>query len=109
MTKYNSSFNDTYPFSDTTGQFALAANTELTYTVPGEAKNIYRAQFSWNFDSNVWVRINGTAVVPTPGTMTSDSQCERCPERKYVKGGDVIHFISNATVTDAGFSLLQLP
>lgn len=108
-TPYNSSFNETYPFSDTAPQFALAANTELTYTVPGTGKQKYQVQFSWPYNANVWVALNRTATSPTPATMSSDARCQLRPDKLYVIGGDVLHFVSNGIVTDAGFSLLQIP
>jgi hypothetical protein len=108
-TPYNNSFDNTTPFSDTASNMALAANTELTYTVPGTGNKKYKAEFSWPYNANVWVSINETAVVPTPGTIVTSARCELRPTYRYVVGGDVLHFISSSIVTDAGFRLLQLP
>lgn len=111
MTQYNSSFNGTYPFSDTAPQFSLAANVELTYTVPGTSVDLYRVEFSVPYNANIWIGYNATATSPTPATMSSSTRVElmRSGMARYVKGGDVLHFVSNAIVTDAGFSLLKLP
>lgn len=111
MTKYSSNFNDSYPFSDVAPQFALAANVELTYTVPGTNEDSYRVEFAVPYNANIWVGYNVTATSPTPATMSSNTRVEliRSGMRRYVRGGDVLHFISNAIVTDAGFSLLKLP
>ncbi len=108
-TPYNSSFDGTTPFSDVAGNMALAANTELTYTVPGDSSKKYKVEFSWPYNANVWVALNQTAVVPSAGTLLGTARCELRPEARYVVGGDELHFISNAIVTDAGFRLLQLP
>lgn len=113
MTKFNSNFLHALPFSDLTVQFALAANTELTYTVPGDNSIAYRCEFAFPYNANVWVGYNITATSPTAGTLTEANRVELRPGAyngaRYVRGGDVLHFVSNATVTDAGFSLLQLP
>ena len=109
MTNFNTNFLETLPFSDLTGQLALAANTALTYTVPGTNAIQYRIEFKLAYNANVYVGYNITATVPTPGTLTSNSRIEFRPNVKYVRGGDVLSFISNALVTDSGFSLLTVP
>jgi hypothetical protein len=109
MTKFNTLFQGTEPFSDTAPQLALAANTALTYTVPGDSSKQYRVKFYWAYNANVWVAINSTAAVPLAGTITSDSRSVLRPEIKYARGGDVLSFISSQIVTDAGFELLELP
>jgi hypothetical protein len=111
-TNYSYAYNNTVPFSDVSPTIALAASTELTYTVPGNTSSRYRVNFSWAYNANVWVCVNGTAAVPTPGTIDTASRCEYRPgsdgSGRYVKGGDVIHFISDA-ITAGGFSLFLLP
>ncbi len=111
-TPYQNSFNNTLPFSDTSPTVALAASTELTYTVPGDPSLRYRINFSWAYNSNVWVSVNSTAAVPTPGTINSSSRQEYRPgadgSARYARGGDVLHFISDAIIT-GGFSLYMLP
>ena len=96
------------PFSNHAPQFALAANTELTDTAPGDASITYQANFSWPYDAKVWVALNASAVIPTAGTMTSTSVSVLNPKRKFFSGGDVLHFKSTATVTDAGFDLFRV-
>lgn len=112
MTNYANSFNNTLPFSDTSPTVALAASTELTYTVPGDSSMRYRVSFSWAYNANVWVSVNSTAAVPTPGTIDDTSRQEYRPgadgSARYVKGGDVLHFISDAVIS-GGFSLYLLP
>lgn len=111
MTNYNCSFERTFPFSNITGQLALAANSALPYTVPGDNSITYRLKFAFAYNANVWVGYNVTATVPTAATVTSNSNIElaRTDEAKYVRGGDILSFISNSIVSDFGFSLLRLP
>jgi|SRR6185503_16130323 len=112
MTTYNSAFEGAFPFSDQTVQVALAANTELTYTVPGDNSMQYRADFSVPYNANIWIGYNITVTQPTPATATTTNRVERISNEnyvRYVRGGDVLHFISNALVTDIGISLLRLP
>jgi hypothetical protein len=111
MTLFNSSFNGAQPFSDLAPQFSLAANVELTFTVPGSSAVRYRIEFACPYNANIWIGYNVTATSPTPATMSSGTRVElmRSGMARFVKGGDVLHFTSNSIVTDAGMSLLQLP
>lgn len=108
---FNTNFLGTLPFSDLTVQIALAATTELTYTVPGTTADLYRCEFSWAYNASVWVGYNTTASVPPAGAITTSSNesLEFRPGIRYVRGGDVLHFISDSIVTNGGFSLLKLP
>lgn len=110
VTTYNQNFLETLPFSDLTVQIALAANTALTYTVPGSTGLLYRCEFSWPDAAEVWVGYNIAAVVPSSGTITQKNRIEMNPGRykgaRYVRGGDVLSFISRNIVTDASLSLL---
>jgi hypothetical protein len=111
MTKFSTNFLETLPFSDQTVQVALAANTALPYTIPGDSSVQYRCEFSYAYDTNVWVGFNTTAVVPVAGTVTtsSNSSVVLRPKIKYVRGGDVLSFISASIVSNMGFELLVLP
>ena len=109
MTSFNTGFLDTTPFSNLTAQFGLNAGTALPYTVPGTSATSYRATFSWPYNANVWVGYNVTATTPTENTMSSTANMELRPDFRYVRGGDVLSFISIGAVTDAGISLLTLP
>lgn len=109
MTRYNMSNGATTPFSDFTVQLGLTANVGLSYTVPNTNNHSYRAQFSWNEDDNVWVGYNVTATLPVLGAVSQNNGVERNPTIRFVRGGDVLNFISRANVTDIGLSLLQLP
>jgi hypothetical protein len=112
MSPYQNGFNNTIPFSDTSPTIALAANTALPYTVPGTSAQRYKIYFSWPYNANVWVCNNGTATVPTPGTINSSSACMYRPgandQAYYVRGGDVLSFISDGVIY-GGFSLYALP
>ncbi|HWY35727.1 MAG TPA: hypothetical protein VNX68_13865 [Nitrosopumilaceae archaeon] len=110
MTAYNSSFEGATPFSDTGSKFNLAANTGLSFTVPGDISVRYRAKFSYTANANVWVSYNGTAVSPIAGTQSATYNQEFRPDIKFVKGGDVLNLISSdATGAQVGVSLLQIP
>jgi hypothetical protein len=108
-TPYNNSFNGTEPFSDTTAQFALSALTALTYTVPGASDVSYKCEFSWLYNSAVWVGYNVTATLPTANTMTTNHSIEFRPDFRYVRGGDVLSFIATDTQSDCGIKLLRVP
>lgn len=107
MTKYAKNFHGTLPFSDTGFKLLLAASTALPITVPGTSKQIYRASFRASSTAEVWVALNGTAVLPTAGVASSTYNQEFIPlnEPKYVKGGDTLSFISAGTPS-IGVSLL---
>lgn len=107
-TSYNQNYQDTYPFSDTGAKLALAANTELTWTVPGTETDKYRALFAFNSTANIWVALNNTATVPAAGTVSNTYMQELRPHARYVQGGDVLHFISSA-IAECGVTLLKIP
>ena len=109
MTHYVSNFDKTEPFSDTTAQLALAASTALTYTVPGDSSKAYVCEFSWAYNSSIWVGYNVTATIPGAGTIASNANIELRPDRRFVRGGDVLSFISDSLVTNAGLRLLEIP
>lgn len=111
MTRFNTNYLECLPFSDQTVQVALAANTALPYTIPGTNDMQYRCEFSYAYDANVWVGYNTTAVVAVAGTVTtsSNSSIVLRPKIKYVRGGDVLSFISGSIVSNMGFELLLLP
>lgn len=108
VTQFRSNFDITHPITDHGAKIWLAANTELTWTVPGEATQNYRAHFTFASDAEIWVKVNGTIVVPVVGTVVDSYMEEMNPENRYVKGGDVLHLISTAA-RQVGISLLSLP
>lgn len=107
--QYNSNFDETIPFSDVAIQFTLGSNVEETYTVPGTALAQYQALFAYNQEANVFVCLNATPVVPVSGDVGTQQYNEFRPEKRYVKGGDVIHLITPDASAYVGVSLRQLP
>lgn len=106
-TPYHCNFQGCFPFSDTGYKLLLVASTALPFTVPGTASQLFRAKFSVATTADVWMKLNGTAVVPTSGVATATYNEERIDSQsvRYVKGGDTISFISTGT-PQVGVSLL---
>lgn len=107
--QYNANFIETMPFSDTAIQINCGAAVEQTYTVPGTPTAQYQAYFEYTCTSNVFVRLNNTPAIPGVGTVAIQQYNEFKPKKRYVKGGDVIHFITPDTNAYIGVSLRQLP
>ena len=105
---YNENYNGTTTFSDTCAQVACATNTEETFTVPGASTAQYQALFSYTSTSNVFIRLNTIPAIPASGTVGTEQYNEFRPCKRYVRGGDVIHFITPDTTAYCGFSLMQL-
>jgi len=106
--QYNSNYDGTIPFSDVVYQVALAANTDDTITIPGTAVTQYQALFSYTSTSNVFVRNNDIAGVPAGGTIGTEQYNEFRPDKRYVRGGDVLHLITPDATAYVGVSLRQL-
>jgi hypothetical protein len=106
---YSELFDGAKPWSSIGGMLQLTANTPLSYTVPGNSTQKFRADFEFNQNDDVWVAYNKTAVIPTPGVAVEVNQQEFRPTPKFVIGGDVLSFISTGTNVQCGVSLLQLP
>lgn len=107
-TKYNCNFERTFPFANDGMLTTLVASTALPYVVPGTDKQIYRTTFSVSPTVDVWVRLNGTAIVPVSGVATATYNQERInpfDPHRYVRGGDTLSFISTGT-PQVGVSLL---
>ena len=107
-TLYNNNYHITSPFSDTCFQIACQANVEQTITIPGDSSVKYQAVFAYIDTSNVFVCKNATPVIPLGGSVGTQPYNDFRPEKKYVNGGDVIHFITPDTIAYIGVSLLQL-
>ena len=105
---YNSNYIETMPFSDTAIQVNCAAAVEQTYTVPGTPTTQYQAYFEYASNSNVFVRNNAVPLVPASGTVGTQPYSEFKPKKRYVKGGDVLHFITPDTNAYIGISLRQI-
>jgi hypothetical protein len=105
---YNSNYDGTIPFSDTAWQVNCGASVEQTITVPGPVTSQYQALFEYIQDSNVFIRLNGVPTVPSIGSVGSQQYNEFRPHKRYVKGGDVIHFITPDASAYIGVTLRQL-
>lgn len=99
-------YEGTTNFSDTGASMALAANAELTYTVPGVSTARYQALFGFNAAANVYIALNVSATVPSAGTINSSSRFQELrPCKRVVQGGDVLHFITADTTAQVSVSL----
>lgn len=105
---YNSNYVETMPFSDTDYQLNCNANTELAFTIPGNQTTQYQAYIEYNMTSNVFVRLNGVPSVPAAGTYGTEQYNEFKPKKRYVRGGDVLHFITPDANAYVGVSLRQI-
>ena len=106
--QYNENYLETMPFSDTCAQVHCLINAEETFTVPGNSTQQFQAYFEYASNSNVFVRLNATPTIPAGGTVGTQQYNEFKPKKRYVRGGDVIHFITPDTNAYIGVSLRQL-
>lgn len=108
--QYYNNYVDTTTFSDVSPYMALISGSPLTYTVPGDATMKLQALFSYNCTSNVFVGLNVDPVVPGNDTITTSGRnIELRPKKRFVQGGDVLHFRTPDAVAYVGvsFRLLQ--
>lgn len=105
---YNSNYNETMPFSDTAIQVSCETNVEETFTVPGNPTIQYQAYFEYISTSNVFICLNSTPTVPASGTVGTQAYNEFRPKKRYVRGGDVLHFITPDASAYIGVSLRKL-
>jgi hypothetical protein len=90
------------PFTNVAKSALLATGVEQHFTVPSDYP-YWIAIFGFMPGSSVWVANNDTAAAPS-GAF-SDSTSELNPAARYVKGGDVLSFIT-ADVTSAEINVL---
>lgn len=93
------------PFSDTCIQVNCGSNVEQTYTVPGTSEQYFQAYFEYTQNSNVFVRKNAAPTIPSSGSVGTQQYNEFKPKKRYVRGGDVLHFITPDTNAYIGVSL----
>ncbi len=105
--KYTSSFDETISFSDTDAQIGLTAGLEQTYTIPGTSKQKFNVLFGMSSNANVFVGYNVTATVPAANSVETTQGIEfMTPDSKrYVIGGDVLHFITPDATAWVGVSV----
>lgn len=110
---YNSNYDLTVPFSDLSIQVHVQTGTPESFTVPGTATTRYSARFAYGPTSNVFVRLNTAAGVPSGGTVATEPYNELNPghdrSQRYVNGGDVLHFATPDSNAYASVSFRQLP
>lgn len=106
---YHQNFDGTLNYSDVTPHMTLTAGTELTYTVPGTSDKSYQAEFGLSVAANVFVGYNVTVAVPADDTVVTTRKIELNPSKRFVKGGDVLHFITPDTKAYLSVSLRSLP
>lgn len=112
-TLYNNNYEQTIPFVDDSATLALAIGTDLSYTVPGPPTLMYSMILTYTSTSNVFVRKNTAATTPGAGLITQNQYEEFRPgsdgTKRYVAGGDVIHFITPDASAYVGIRLMKLP
>lgn len=110
---FNNNFEQTIPFSDVCAQLALATGVDLTYTIPGNATTRYTMILTYTSTSNVFVRKNAAAATPGAGMITQlpyeEFRGGSDGTKRFVQGGDVIHFITPDASAYVGVRLMQLP
>lgn len=103
-------------FSNLSYSATLDSYTDTTLVVPGEqatgapssAYAKFYAIIKYSNEAAVWVANNQVAEVPA-GSGFAQTTCELSPECKYVKSGDVLHFItaSNSIWVNVAFFATQ--
>jgi hypothetical protein len=110
VTPYNAQWtvNDFgQPFATLKYSASLAATTDTTLTVPGDAPK-YRALIKVETNGLVWVALNATAAVPAGGTFAATTSELITDDRtlcRYVKAGDVLHFYTAGSGIDVSVVL----
>lgn len=107
--QYHSNFDGTLNFSDVTPRVSLLQNAAVSYTVPGTAEQNYQVLFDYASSANVYVGYNTAALVPAAGTVQTAGRIEYKPCKRFVKGGDVLSFITPDATAFLGLSLRSLP
>lgn len=104
------------PFTNTSYSVTLAANADTTLTVPGlqaggAPSAVYAKMYAiitYSADDVVWVARNAVAALPA-GAAFALTTGELGPVCKYVRAGDVLHFITseNNIVINVAFFAVQ--
>lgn len=106
---YHNNYHDTTNFSDSCFRMTLTVGVEQTVTVPGVATNSYQALFGYPINASVLVGYNATAAVPADDTVVDSGRVEVNPIKRFVKGGDVLHFVTSDATARVGVSFRLLP
>lgn len=97
-------------FSDIKYSASLAATTDTTLTIPGNAQR-YKAVIKVENNGIVWTALNKVAAVPAGATFaatTSELITDSKSLCREVKAGDVIHFFTATAGTDVSVVLYAL-
>ena len=95
------------PFSIDKYSANLAQNTDTTQVVPSYAPH-YVAIFNYQSGASVWVANGATAAKPVGASFAAVSS-ELNPVARYVKAGDVLHFLTGDTSAMVGITFYALP
>lgn len=99
-----------FRFADLKFSANLAASTDTTVTIPGDAPR-YKAVMKVEQNGLVWVANNETAAVPAGATFAATNS-ELINDAKSlcreVKAGDVLHFITATANTEVSVVLYAL-
>jgi hypothetical protein len=107
--QYHNNYIDTTNFSDTSYRMTLTTGVEVTVTVPGDAEDNLQAIFGYAATSQIMVGYNSSPTIPANDTAVSTGRVEVNPIKRFVKGGDVLHFMTPDTSALVGVSLRALP
>ncbi len=95
--------------SDLKFSTALAATTDTTLTIPGNAQR-YKALIK--VTNNTWFALNATAAVPAGSTFASTTSelvtSASPPLCREVKAADVLHFLSATAATTVSVVLYTI-
>ena len=95
-------------FSNLQFSASIAASTDTTFTVPGNASR-YKAVIT--VENNTWVALNAVAAIPAGATFaatTSKLITAGTTICREVRAGDVLHFFSPTAGTDIGIELFAI-
>jgi hypothetical protein len=107
--QWNYNFEGTTTFTDVCTQVNLIANSDQSWTIPGVSTMKFEALFSFYSTANVFVSLNAAVVIPGADTSGTQQYCDFRPYKRYVKGGDVLHFKTTDATQYVGVGLRQLP
>lgn len=102
--QYNCNYDGTMNFTGGAVQLRLSANTEVTFTVPGPATTMYAVDFRYNSNNDYFIGYKVTAVIPAPDVAGEVGNLDYKPDKRFVFGGDVLHFITPNTTAYMGFT-----
>jgi hypothetical protein len=106
--QYNANYIETMPFSDSCAQVSVELGTPQSVTVPGANNMAYQAYFEYTEQANVYVGWNVVPTVPTAGSVGTQPFVEFKPKKRYVRGGDVLHFNTPDANAYFGISFRQI-